>query len=186
MTDRSLATATLAGGCYWCLEAVFSELAGVERVEPGFAGGTVEAPTYEQVCTGTTGHAEVVRVTYDPAVIAYRDLLELFFAFHDPTTRDRQGHDVGTQYRSAIFTHDATQAREARETIAALTEARVFAAPIVTQVEPLERFHPAPSYHHDYYAQHPDQPYCAATITPKVRKLREKYRARLKGAGGAS
>jgi peptide-methionine (S)-S-oxide reductase len=182
MDARPLATATLAGGCYWCLEAVFGELAGVERVEPGFAGGHVEDPTYEQVCGGRTGHAEVVRITFDPAVVSYPDLLEVFFAFHDPTTPDRQGADVGTQYRSAIFTHDAAQERDARATIAALTAAGVFAAPIVTQVAPLEKFHPAPGYHRDYYAGHAEEPYCRATITPKIQKLRAKYRARLKSA----
>lgn len=186
MTDRPLATATLAGGCYWCLEAVFDELAGVERVEPGFAGGHVAAPTYEQVCTGATGHAEVVRITYDPARVSYAELLELFFVFHDPTTTDRQGHDVGTQYRSAIFTHDDEQARVAREIIAALSAARAYDAPIVTIVEPLRAFFPAPTDHVDYYASHPDQPYCAATISPKLAKLRAKYRARLKGADGGA
>ncbi len=184
MNERTLESATLAGGCYWCLEAVFVELAGVERVASGFVGGNVRNPTYEQVCAGTTGHAEVVQVTFDPARIGYRELLEIFFAFHDPTTLDRQGGDVGSQYRSAIFTHSAGQERIAREVIAALTAARVFPDPIVTTVQPLTAFYPAPATHDDYYARHPQQPYCRAVISPKVQKLRAHWRERLKGAAG--
>ena len=175
-----LRTATFAGGCFWCLEAVFEQLEGVERVVSGYAGGTTAAPTYEQVCSGRTGHAEVVQVTFDPEVISYRDLLEIFFAFHDPTTLNRQGHDVGTQYRSAIFYESAEQKAEAERVIAALSTDGVFGAPIVTEVAPLTAFHPAEGYHQGYYRQNSGQPYCRATITPKVSKLRQKYAARLK------
>ncbi|MGH7731802.1 MAG: peptide-methionine (S)-S-oxide reductase MsrA [Candidatus Eiseniibacteriota bacterium] len=172
--------ATLAGGCFWCLEAVFEQLQGVERVVSGYTGGAQADPTYKQVCTGRTGHAEVVQVTFDPATLSYRDLLELFFAFHDPTTLNRQGHDEGTQYRSAIFFHSPEQERIAREVIAQLTRERVFDEPIVTEVAPLGSFYPAEDYHQGYYRENPQQPYCRATITPKVAKLREKYRLRLK------
>ena len=172
--------ATLAGGCFWCLEAVFEQLQGVERVVSGYAGGSAPNPTYKQVCTGRSGHAEVVQVTFDPATLSYRDLLELFFAFHDPTTLDRQGHDEGTQYRSAIFFHSAEQERTAREVIAALTRDGVFDDPIVTEVAALGTFYPAEDYHQGYYRENPQQPYCRATITPKVAKLRSGYLARLK------
>jgi peptide-methionine (S)-S-oxide reductase len=172
--------ATLAGGCFWCLEAVFEQLQGVERVVSGYAGGSAPNPTYKQVCTGRSGHAEVVQVTFDPAILSYRDLLELFFAFHDPTTLDRQGHDEGTQYRSAIFFHSAEQERTAREVIAELTRDGVFDDPIVTEVAPLATFYPAEDYHQGYYRENPQQPYCRATITPKVAKLRSGYLARLK------
>ena len=173
-------TATLAGGCFWCLEAVFEQLEGVERVVSGYAGGSTEAPTYEQVCSGRSGHAEVIQVTFDPAVISYRDLLEMFFAFHDPTTMNRQGHDAGTQYRSAIFYETPEQKAEAEQVIASLSSEQVFGDPIVTQVAPLDRFYPAENYHQGYYRQNTGQPYCRATITPKVTKLRQKYAARLK------
>ena len=172
--------ATLAGGCFWCLEAVFEQLQGVERVISGYAGGSAPNPTYKQVCAGRTGHAEVVQVTFDPATLSYRDLLELFFAFHDPTTLNRQGHDEGTQYRSAIYFHSAEQERTAREVIAQLTRDHVFDDPIVTEVAPLGTFYPAEDYHQGYYRENPQQPYCRATITPKVGKLRNKYLARLK------
>ena len=172
--------ATLAGGCFWCLEAVFEQLEGVERVVSGYAGGAVANPTYKQVCTGSTGHAEVVQVTFDPATLSFHDLLELFFAFHDPTTLDRQGHDQGTQYRSAIFYDSDGQKRVAEQVIADLTREGVFDAPIVTQVAPLTRFHPAEDYHQGYYRANPEQAYCRATITPKVKKLRSAYLARLK------
>jgi peptide-methionine (S)-S-oxide reductase len=174
--------ATLAGGCFWCLEAVFEQLQGVELVVSGYAGGTAARPTYEQVCSGRTGHAEVVQITFDPSVIPYRELLEVFFAFHDPTTLDRQGHDVGTQYRSAIFFHSPEQQSVAAEVVAELTRQQVFDAPIVTEITPLEAFHPAEDYHQGYYQQNPEQPYCRATITPKMTKLRAKYAARLKAA----
>jgi peptide-methionine (S)-S-oxide reductase len=175
-------TATLAGGCFWCLEAVFEQIDGVERVESGYAGGHVENPTYEQVCSGTTGHAEVVRVTFDPARLPYRELLEIFFAFHDPTTLNRQGPDTGTQYRSAIFTESPEQHATATDVIRELTESEVFEAPIVTEVTPLARFFEAEGYHQGYYRRNPEQPYCRAMIGPKMAKLRSKYLARLKGA----
>ena len=185
MTQRTIEIATLAGGCFWCLEAVFEQIEGVERVVSGYAGGRTESPTYEQVCSGATGHAEVVQITFDPAVIPYRELLEFFFAFHDPTTRDRQGHDVGTQYRSAIFHHSAEQKATAQHLIADLDARKVFDAPIVTEVTPMDRFHPAEAYHQGYYRAHTNQPYCHATITPKLAKLRQKYAARLKGSAAS-
>jgi peptide-methionine (S)-S-oxide reductase len=179
MSEKS-ETATLAGGCFWCLEAVFEQLEGVERVVSGYAGGRVPNPSYEQVCGGDTGHAEVVQVTFDPALLPYRDLLEVFFAFHDPTTIDRQGHDVGSQYRSAIFYHSPEQKAVASELIAKLASEKVFDAPIVTELAPLESFYPAENYHQGYYRANPNQGYCRATITPKVTKLRREYAARLK------
>jgi len=172
--------ATLAGGCFWCIEAVFEQLQGVEKVVSGYAGGSQPDPTYKQVCSGRTGHAEVVQVTFDPAVLSYRDLLLIFFAFHDPTTLNRQGYDEGTQYRSAIFFHSPEQERTAREVIAELTREQTFDDPIVTEVAPLTRFYAAEDYHQGYYRDNPEQPYCRATITPKVAKLRSKYLARLK------
>ncbi len=172
--------ATLAGGCFWCLEAVFLELRGVERVESGYAGGTVPHPSYEQVCTGRTGHAEVVQVTFDPSVIGYRELLEIFFTIHDPTTLNRQGADVGTQYRSAVFFHSSEQEATARDVIATLETEKVWGAPIVTQVVPFEAFYPAEEYHRDYYRRNPGQGYCRAVIAPKVAKLRKLYFEKLK------
>lgn len=180
----SVETATLAGGCFWCLEAVYNELRGVTQVVSGYAGGHVASPSYEQVCTGTTGHAEVVQITFDPDVISYRDLLEVFFTIHDPTTLNRQGADVGTQYRSAIFTHSAEQEQIAREVIAELTEAGVWANPIVTEVQPLEAFYPAEAYHQRYFERNPDQGYCRVVIAPKVAKARKEHLHRLKAAGG--
>ncbi len=171
--------ATLAGGCFWCLEAVFQPLKGVERVVSGYTGGVVGRPTYEDVCTGTTGHAEAVQVRFDPAVLSYRDLLELFFAFHDPTTLNRQGGDVGPQYRSAIFHHTPDQERIARDLIAELEREQVFPDPIVTEVVPLREWHPAEEYHQSYYARNPDRMYCRAVIAPKVAKLRAKYAEKL-------
>jgi peptide-methionine (S)-S-oxide reductase len=174
--------ATLAGGCFWCLEAVFEQLQGVERVVSGYAGGASANPTYKQICTGATGHAEVVQITFDPAILGYRELLEIFFAFHDPTTLNRQGHDLGTQYRSAIFCHSPEQQRDAGAVIAELTRQNVFDDPIVTEVSPMTAFYPAEDYHQGYYRENSEQPYCRATITPKVTKLRAKYGARLKTA----
>jgi peptide-methionine (S)-S-oxide reductase len=173
------AQATLGGGCFWCLEAVYKELRGVVRVESGYAGGHVPHPTYEQVCGKRTGHVEVVQVTFDPAVVTYRELLEVFFTIHDPTTRDRQGNDVGPQYRSAIFTHDDAQAAVAREVIAAFTAEAVFDAPIVTEVRPLPEFYPAEAYHQDYFANNPQNPYCAFVVAPKVAKFRKAFLGRL-------
>ena len=175
-------TATLAGGCFWCLEAVFNRLQGVQSVESGYMGGKSGKPTYEEVCTGRTGHAEVVRVAFDPGVISYADLLEVFFATHDPTTLNRQGNDVGTQYRSAIFYHSPEQERVARETVASLGKG-VFANKIVTEIAPASEFHPAEDYHRQYYDRvGASNPYCTFVIDPKVAKLRQKFAARLKGA----
>lgn len=172
--------ATLGGGCFWCLEAAFQQLAGVQAVTSGYCGGTVEQPTYQQVCDGATGHAEVVRVEFDPAVLDYRTLLTAFFTIHDPTTPDRQGHDIGSQYRSAIFTHSPAQEVTARALIAELAAARVWPAPIVTTVLPAPTFWPAEEYHRDYYLRNPEQGYCLAVVAPKVAKLRQKFAARLK------
>ena len=183
---KTTEVATLAGGCYWCLEAIYEQLHGVEKVVSGFSGGHVKNPSYREVCDGTTGHAEVVQVTFDPAVIPYRELLELFFAFHDPTTLDRQGADVGSQYRSAIFYHSPEQKKAAEEIIAKLTKDDVFGAPIVTEVTPFDVFYPAKDEHQGYYRRNANQPYCRATITPKVSKLRQKYSARLKNTAPAS
>jgi peptide-methionine (S)-S-oxide reductase len=172
--------ATLGGGCFWCLEAVFTELAGVERVESGYAGGTVPNPTYEEVCSGRTAHAEVVQVTFDPSVLSFKDLLRVFFTIHDPTTLNRQGADVGTNYRSVIFYQNDQQRSEAEEVIREITEARLWKAPIVTQVEPLKAFYKAEEYHQEYFKNNPYQPYCQIVIAPKVRKFREHYMQRLK------
>ncbi len=175
-------TAVLGGGCFWCVEAVFELLDGIVSVESGYAGGHVKNPTYEQVCTKTTGHVEVVQVVFDPSVIAYREVLEVFFASHDPTTMDRQGNDVGPQYRSAIFTTSPAQEAAAREVIAAFTAAGTFDDPIVTEVRPLDVFWPAEAYHRRYYRRNTMQPYCAFVISPKVSKIRKKYAARLRAA----
>ena len=174
--------ATLGGGCFWCLEAVFDLTEGVHSVKSGYAGGHVSDPTYEQVCTGTTGHAEVVQVEFDPSVLPYRELLEIFFAIHDPTTPNRQGGDVGTQYRSVIFTHSETQAEAARAVIEDLGAQDLWGAPIVTQVEPLDRFYGAEVYHDEYFRRNGSQPYCQAVIAPKVAKFRSKFAARLRPA----
>jgi peptide-methionine (S)-S-oxide reductase len=180
MAQHGQETATLGGGCFWCLEAVYKDLRGVERVVSGYAGGTVENPTYEQVCGGRTGHAEVVQITYDPEVVSFRDLLDVFFTIHDPTTKDRQGADVGPQYRSIILYHDAEQKEAAESAIAELREKGVWRAPIVTEVVPLEKFYPAEAYHQDYYEQNPRQRYCQIVIAPKVAKFRQQYLAKLK------
>ena len=174
------ALATLGGGCFWCLEAVYKELKGVERVVSGYAGGHLENPTYEQVCAGNTGHAEVVQLTYDPNVVSYRDLLDVFFTIHDPTTKDRQGADVGPQYRSIILYHDPEQKAAAEQAIADLEVKGVWHAPTVTEIVPLERFYPAEDYHHDYFARNPRQRYCQIVIAPKVAKFRKEHLARLK------
>ncbi len=178
--EQQRESATLAGGCFWCLEAVFQELRGVERVESGYAGGRVPDPSYELVCTGTTGHAEVVRITFDPSVITYRDLLEIFFVVHDPTTLNRQGGDVGTQYRSAVFYHSPEQKSEAERVIAELEAAHVWDDPIVTEVVPFEAFYPAEEYHRDYYRRNPNQGYCRVVIAPKVAKVRKAYFEKLR------
>jgi peptide-methionine (S)-S-oxide reductase len=177
--------ATLGGGCFWCIEAALGLLDGVTLVTSGYAGGRIEHPTYHQICNGDTDHAEVVRVEFDPAVIDYRTLLTAFFAIHDPTTRNRQGHDIGTQYRSVIFTHSPEQERIARDLIAALDAERIWPAPIVTAVLPAPTFWPAEDYHQGYFAQNPGQPYCQAVVAPKVAKLRAKFASRLKTAKSA-
>lgn len=175
-------TATLAGGCFWCLEAVYRELRGVERVQSGYTGGRRPNPTYEQVCAGVSGHAEVVQVEFDPNVISYRDLLDVFFTIHDPTTLDRQGNDVGSQYRSAVFTHDATQESAVREKIGELSAEKVWDDPIVTKVESLTTFYPAEDYHAAYFERNGGQPYCQFVVAPKVAKARQKFAAKLKRA----
>ena len=174
------AVATLGGGCFWCLEAVYDGLAGVISVESGYAGGHLDRPRYEDICRGDTGHAEVVRITYDPQVLAYDDLLEVFFAIHDPTTLNAQGNDIGTQYRSVIFHHDAAQKAAAEHAIRRLTESGAFARPIVTEVSAAPEFFPAEDYHQEYYERNPRQPYCQYVVAPKVAKFRQKFAARLK------
>lgn len=178
--NTNLQTATLAGGCFWCLEAVYDEIKGVHSVESGYAGGHVDNPTYQEVCSGTTGHAEVVQVHFDPNIVSYRNLLNVFFAIHDPTTLNRQGADVGTQYRSAIFYHDEEQKRIAEELIQELNAQKIWDRPIVTQVEKLEKFYMAEEYHQEYYARNPYQPYCMAVVTPKVTKFRKHFLELLK------
>ena len=171
----TLESATFAGGCFWCVEAAFLRLRGVESVVPGYAGGHAENPSYEAVCTGTTGHAEVVRIAYDPEQIGFTDLLAVFFTVHDPTTLNRQGNDTGSQYRSAVFYHDAAQEQAARQMVAELEQEQVWSDPIVTEIAPLKNYHEAEKYHHNYYALHADQPYCQAVIPPKLAKLRAKF-----------
>jgi len=172
--------ATLGGGCFWCLEAVYREVAGVTEVQSGYSGGHTVNPTYEEVCTGTTGHAEVVRLRFDPDVITYRELLEIFFAIHDPTTPNRQGADVGPQYRSVIFYHSPEQRDTARQVMAELERSGAFAAPIVTQLEPAGPFYPAEAYHQRYFERNPFQPYCRIVIGPKVASFRRRFAAKLK------
>ena len=176
----STETATLAGGCFWCLEAVYDQLKGVTSVVSGYAGGSVPNPSYEAVCSGRTGHAEVVQIEFDPAVVSYQNLLDVFFTIHDPTTLNRQGNDAGTQYRSAIYTHSPEQKAIAERTIAALTASELWPNPIVTEVTPLDVFYPAEDYHQEYYANHPNQGYCQVIIAPKVAKFRSKYLEQLK------
>lgn len=176
----NLSVATLAGGCFWCLEAVFDELNGVHSVESGYSGGRVPNPTYHEVCDGDTGHAEVVQVTFDPAIASYRDLLTVFFTIHDPTTLNRQGNDVGTQYRSAIFYHDEEQKRTAEAVIAEMEAAKLWDAPIVTEVTPFQAFYRAEDYHQEYFVHNRFQPYCQFVVAPKVAKFRQKFAERLK------
>ena len=173
-------TATLAGGCFWCLEAVFDDVKGVHGVESGYAGGTVPNPSYRAVCNGDTGHAEVVQVRFDPNVVSYRDLLNVFFAIHDPTTLNRQGADVGTQYRSAIFYHNDDQKMIAEEFIESLNAQKIWDNPIVTQLAPLDKFYMAEDYHQEYFARNPYQPYCMAVVAPKVSKFRKHFLEMLK------
>jgi peptide-methionine (S)-S-oxide reductase len=173
-------TATLGGGCFWCLEAIFKELNGVEKVVSGYSGGSVPNPSYRQVSTGTTGHAESVQITFDPQIISFRELLEVFFTIHDPTTLNRQGADVGTQYRSVIFYHTPEQKEIAKEVIAELEVAKIWDAPIVTEVTPFKSFYLAEEYHQEYFERNPDEPYCRVVIAPKVAKFRKQFLAKLK------
>ena len=180
MAGETREVATLGGGCFWCLEAVFEQLRGVEKVVSGYSGGHVPNPTYHAVCNGTTGHAEVVQVTFDPAAVSFREVLEVFFTIHDPTTLNRQGADVGTQYRSAVFYHSPEQKEAAEEVVRALEAEGVWDAPIVTQVVPFTEFYPAEGYHQEYFRNNPRQPYCQVVVAPKVAKFRRKYLERLK------
>jgi peptide-methionine (S)-S-oxide reductase len=183
--DAARETATLGGGCFWCLEAVFQEMAGVERVESGYMGGHVQNPGYREVCTGRTGHIEVVQVTFDPAAVSYREILEVFFAIHDPTSRDRQGNDSGPQYRSAVFYHSGEQRETAAEVMRELEREGTWSKPLVTELRPAGTFYRAEDYHQNYFRENPQQSYCAYVIEPKVRKFREKFAAkRVKEAGG--
>jgi peptide-methionine (S)-S-oxide reductase len=177
---NTLQTAVLGGGCFWCLEAVFNRLRGVARVESGYAGGRIANPTYEDVCSGRTGHAEVVRVEFDPAALSYRDLLRVFFAIHDPTTKDRQGNDVGTQYRSVIFPQSESQRADAAAVIEELTKARLWDAPIVTEIGDAATFYPAEAYHREYFERNRAQPYCQYVVAPKVAKFRKTFADRLR------
>src|SRR6476620_9420344 len=179
MTAHQTEVATLAGGCFWCLDSIFRDLNGVEKVESGYAGGQYPNPSYQDVCSGRTGHAEVVQVTFDPSVISFRDLLGVFFTIHDPTTQDRQGADVGTQYRSVVLYHSDEQRDETKAVIDELTREQVWDDPIVTQVVPLTTFYSAEEYHQDYYSSNAAQPYCQIVIAPKVAKFRKKYLDRL-------
>ncbi len=177
---KNLEVATLAGGCFWCLEAVFDELKGVESVESGYSGGHVPNPSYAEVCEDNTGHAEAVRITFDPNVISYHDLLKVFFTIHDPTTLNRQGNDIGPQYRSAIFYDSPEQKAEAEKTIRELAESHIWDQPIVTEVVPLQNFYVAEDYHQEYYKNNPYQGYCRVIIAPKVAKFRQKFMEQLK------
>ncbi len=176
----NLESAVLGGGCFWCTEAIYLRVKGVTKVEPGYAGGQMPNPTYHQVCDGNTGHAEVIRVEYDRQVISYADLLEIFWQAHDPTTRNRQGNDIGSQYRSIILTKDAEQHRIAEKSLAAAQASGMFRRPIVTEIQPLESFYPAENYHYDYFANNPNQPYCRAIISPKVKHFMEVNSEKLK------
>jgi len=178
---HNVATATFGSGCFWCTEAIFLSLKGVLSVMPGYAGGKVDNPTYEQVSSGTTGHVEVAQIKFDPSVISYEQLVEVFFGSHNPTTLNRQGNDVGEQYRSVIFFHDDAKKHVAEKVKSKLEADKTFDAPIVTTIEPLKNFYPAEDYHRNYYANNPDQPYCQAVISPKLAKFRQHYKSLLKG-----
>ena len=182
MNDGSREVATLAGGCFWCLEAVYEQLIGVESIVSGYTGGQIVNPSYEQVCSGRTGHAEAVQVTFDPQAVSYKDVLGVFFAIHDPTTLNRQGADVGPQYRSAIYFHDEEQKAAAEEMIAELEASKTWGRPIVTEVTALPEYYPAEDYHQEYYRRNAGQPYCQIVISPKVAKFRKEYLDRLKPA----
>jgi peptide-methionine (S)-S-oxide reductase len=180
MSNDNLETATLGAGCFWCVEAVFDDLRGVEDVVSGYSGGHTENPTYREVCSETTGHAEVTEIKFDPEVISFADILRVFFAVHDPTTLNRQGNDIGSSYRSAIFYHSDQQKRTAEEIIKEVTEAGIYDNPIVTEVTKFDKFYPAEDYHQEYFANNPTQPYCAAVVAPKVAKFRKQFVSRLK------
>lgn len=179
-TETGYDIATVAGGCFWCLEAVYDQMKGVVSVESGYLGGQMDHPTYEAVCSGRTGHAEAVRITFDPTVVSYRELLEVFFVIHDPTTLNRQGHDVGSQYRSAIFYHTPEQKQVAEDVIAAMTNEKIYPGSIVTQIEPAGVWYEAEAYHQEYFARNPYQGYCTAIVAPKVVKLRKLFASKLK------
>jgi peptide-methionine (S)-S-oxide reductase len=185
MSNEKTEVAVFGGGCFWCTEAVFDELRGVRSVVSGYAGGKTKNPTYEQVCMGTSGHAEVIKIEFDPAEVSFRDLMTVFFATHDPTTLNRQGNDAGTQYRSAILYANDQQKQEAAAFIKELDEAKTFRSPIVTTIEPLAEFYPAEDYHQKYYANNPYQPYCQYTIPPKLSKLHKQFAQLLKSHGEA-
>ena len=176
----TLERATLAGGCFWCTESVFDELRGVESVVSGYSGGHKDSPTYQEVCTGSTGHAEVIQIEFDPAEIDFSDILRVFFTVHDPTTLNRQGGDIGTQYRSSVFYHSEAQKQVAEAVIREIDAAAIYPNPIVTEVVPFEKFWPAEDYHQEYFVNNPNQPYCSAVIAPKVAKFRKMYAERLK------
>lgn len=178
--NPNLEIATLGGGCYWCMEAVFQRLEGVEKVESGFSGGHVKNPTYKEVCTGTTGHAEVIHITFDSTKVSFAEILKVFFTMHDPTTLNQQGNDVGTQYRSAVFYHNDTQKKTAEEIISELNKAHVYPSPIVTEVSKFDAFYKAEDVHQNYYNDNKSQPYCAYVIQPKVEKFEKVFKDRLK------
>lgn len=180
MKNTDFETATLAAGCFWCVEAVFDDLIGVEDVISGYAGGHKDNPTYQEVCSETTGHAEVVQIKFDPNVISFKEILQVFFTVHDPTQLNRQGNDIGTSYRSAIFCHSDLQRKIAEEVIAEFTAEQIYDNPIVTEVAAFDKFWPAENYHQEYFANNPNQPYCAAVVAPKVAKFRQKFTSRLK------
>ena len=180
MENKNLETATLGAGCFWCVEAVFDDLKGVTDVVSGYSGGHKENPTYQEVCSETTGHAEVVNVEFDPAEISFKEILQVFFTVHDPTQLNRQGNDIGTSYRSAIFYHDEKQKEIAEETIKEIEAEKIYDQPIVTQIAPFDKFYLAENYHQEYFANNPNQPYCAAVVAPKVAKFRQKFVSRLK------
>ncbi len=180
MENKNLETATLGAGCFWCVEAVFDDLKGVENVVSGYSGGHTDNPTYQQVCSETTGHAEVVNVEFDPEEISFKEILQVFFTVHDPTQLNRQGNDIGTSYRSAIFYHDDVQKQVAEETIKEINAEAIYDKPIVTEVTPFDKFYSAENYHQEYFANNPTQPYCAAVVAPKVAKFRQKFVSRLK------
>ena len=180
MTNKILQIATFGGGCFWCVEAVFKELKGVEKVTSGYAGGSVKNPTYRHVCDGETGHAEVTQIEFDPSVISYETLVEVFFLAHDPTTLNRQGNDVGTQYRSVIFYHSGEQKKIAEAVKSRIEKERVYKNPIVTEISSFTEFYPAEDYHQNYYEENPQQPYCRVVIDPKVTKFRQKFKGLLK------